>query len=157
MSISDDNITDFQANVATHVNDLYETLSREGCLPFIVTKRQMYECIMQFKGDAAPGYDNIVGEHLKYGLCDELLSHMCSAFADITKYNIVPHNFTVGVIIPILKKSTLDPSVPDRYTPLTMSSIFSKLYECITFPRFNCANTQFGFVKKKEAVNRMQW
>ena len=41
-------------------------------------------------------------------------------------YNCIPNVFSTGVIIPILKKPTLDPSVPSNYRPI--STVFSGSY-----------------------------
>ena len=52
---------------------------------------------------------------------------------------------TVGVITPILKKPTLDPTLHSNYRPLTMSSVISKLYEELTLPVYEANDSQFGF------------
>ena len=89
----------------------------------------------------------LLGEHLRYGLCTELLDHLSNALTVICKFNIVPHNFTTGILIPILKKTTLNPTLPENYRPLTLSTTFSKLFETISAVTFTPADTQFGFVE----------
>ena len=46
----------------------------------------------------------------------------------------VPKLFTTGVIIPVIKKSTLDPSVVKNYRPITISSIHTKAIESFIIP-----------------------
>ena len=43
----------------------------------------------------------------------------------------VPKLFTTGLIVPILKKSTLNPNVAQNYRPITLSSIHSKMVEAL--------------------------
>jgi hypothetical protein len=57
----------------------------------------------------------------------------------------VPAVFTTGVIIPILKKSTLNPNISKHYRPVTLSSIHTKIVECLLIPSYDVCNTQFGF------------
>ena len=61
-------------------------------------------------------------------------------------YNCIPNVFSTGVIIPILKKPTLDSSVLSNCRPITISAVFSKLFEIIIVPDYVplCSN-QFGF------------
>ena len=62
-------------------------------------------------------------------------------------YNYVPTCFSTGVIIPILKKATLDPNIPKNYRPITLSSIYSKLFEAVVMPDVDLNSNQFGFRK----------
>ena len=50
------------------------------------------------------------------------------------------------MIVPVLKKPTLDPGNPEKYRPITMSSVFDKLFELLILPTDTplCFN-QFGF------------
>ena len=49
-------------------------------------------------------------------------------------------------MVPVLKKPTLDPGDPGNYRPITMSSVYAKLFELLTLPKDAplCSN-QFGF------------
>ena len=58
-------------------------------------------------------------------------------------------SFTKGLLIPLLKKSTLDPSVPKHYRPLTLSCTFSKILELYILDvsgQHEFSDLQFGFV-----------
>ena len=59
--------------------------------------------------------------------------------------SIVPNSFSLGVIVPILKKPTLNPNSPDNYRPITLSSTLSKVLEVIMMPADAVSKTQFGF------------
>ena len=37
----------------------------------------------------------------------------------VFEYGIVPNDFCVALLVPILKKNTLDPNVPKNYRPIT--------------------------------------
>ncbi len=48
-------------------------------------------------------------------------------------------------MIPVLKKPTLNPTEPGNYRPIIVSSIFSKLFELLIFPKeVSLCNNQFG-------------
>ena len=49
--------------------------------------------------------------------------------------HVFPSSFYNGVIIPILKKPTLDPNRPENYRPITLSSVHSKVIESIKYQR----------------------
>ena len=65
----------------------------------------------------------------------------------IVSRSCVPACFHTGIIIPILKKPTLDPSKPENYRPITLSSTYSKFVESIIIPDINAElnDYQFGF------------
>ena len=63
----------------------------------------------------------------------------------ILSLGIVPNSFSLGVIVPILKKPTLNPNSPDNYRPITLSSTLSKVLEVIMTPADTVSKTQFGF------------
>ena len=49
-------------------------------------------------------------------------------------------------MIPVLKKPTLNPTIPTNYRPIIVSSVFSKLFELLIYPHeVPLGNTQFGF------------
>jgi len=64
------------------------------------------------------------------------------------RFGVVPSSFGKGLLIPILKKPTLDPSVPKNYRPVTISSTLSKILELYMLDIVNCeySELQFGFV-----------
>ena len=65
------------------------------------------------------------------------------------KYDIVPISSTKGVLVPLLKKTTMDPSVPNNYRPVTVSSTLSKLLEVYVLEvcgHHDFKYLQFGFI-----------
>ena len=61
-------------------------------------------------------------------------------------YNHVPSIFATGLIVPVLKKPTLDPGIPANYRPLTKSSTLAKFLELLILPKdVVLCNNQFGF------------
>ena len=50
-------------------------------------------------------------------------------FTICIKYGIVPTSFSHGLLIPILKKTTLDPTIAKNYRPITISNTLSKILE----------------------------
>ena len=65
------------------------------------------------------------------------------------KFGIVPKSFSSGLLVPLLKKPTLDPSVPKNYRPVTISCTFSKILEFYTLDAsagHQFSDLQFGFV-----------
>ena len=77
-----------------------------------------------------------------------VLHHLCIMFTLCIRFGVVPSSFGKGLLIPILKKPTLDPSVPKNYRPVTISSTLSKILELYMLDIVNCEDSelQFGFV-----------
>ena len=66
------------------------------------------------------------------------------------QFGVVPTNFTKGILIPLFKKPSLDPTLCKNYRPIIVSTAFSKLAElCILDECNECtfSDLQFGFVK----------
>ena len=59
----------------------------------------------------------------------------------------VPSVFVTGIIIPILKKSTLDPNIVNNLRPITLGSIHDKLIEFLILPADMAHPNQFGLRK----------
>ena len=85
--------------------------------------------IKLLKPGCTPGIDGITTEHLSNGLKTSLPLYLSALFSVCLKYGIVPNDFCVGPLVPILKKNTLDPNVPKNYRPITISVIMSKTLE----------------------------
>ena len=56
-----------------------------------------------------------------------------------------PILFTTGLIVPILKKSTLNPNFAQNYRQITLSCIHTKMVEALILPDTDLFYTQFGF------------
>ena len=62
---------------------------------------------------------------------------------------IIPEIFKNGIILPVLKKPTLDPNLPANFRPITLSSVHTKLMEYVLIPSDNASECQFGFRKSR--------
>ena len=66
----------------------------------------------------SPGLDGITAEHLIYGKSSLLFSLLASLYTVILSRAYVPTLCTTGLIVPILKKSTLNPNIAQNYQPI---------------------------------------
>lgn len=57
----------------------------------------------------------------------------------------MPSTLTIGLIVPVIKKPSLDPNSPSSYRPITLSSTHAKLVELIMLPKDSASPSQFGF------------
>ena len=117
---------------------------------FVFSEQMMKKYISALKPGCSPGTDGITSEHIKYANCNPLILHLCNVFTVCFKYGIVPSSFTNGLLVPILKKATLDPSVARNYRLVILSNILSKIIELYIVEvasnfRFN--DFQFGFIE----------
>jgi len=106
------------------------------------------QSVKLLKLNKAAGHDGIVSEHIIHGH-PALLVHFKLLFNMILKTGYVPNDFGKGVVIPIIKDKTGNPSVVDNYRPITLSPVISKVFEhCLitVFSTFiSSSNLQFGF------------
>jgi len=90
-----------------------------------------------------------MAEHLKHALNSTIIRHVSVMSSLCLKYGIVPNALSQGLLIPLLKKPTLDSTLPQHYRPVTVSCTLSKLLELYIldvsgYHEFN--DLQFGFV-----------
>jgi hypothetical protein len=105
--------------------------------------------IKKLNSGSAPGIDGIMAEHLKYALNSRIVNHISVMLSICFKYGIVPVSFSQGLLVPLLKKPTLDPTLPQHYRPVTVSSTLSKILELYILDVSDChefSDLQFGFV-----------
>ena len=79
-----------------------------------------------------------------------ILLHLCNLLSYCFKLCAVPYSFTDGILVPILKKSSFDPSLLKNYRPIIVSTILSKLAEMYILEEcngFSYSDYQFGFVR----------
>ena len=107
--------------------------------------------IHKMKLGSAHGIDVVSSEHIKYASnCTQFIHQLSILFTICLKFGIVPDSFTKGLIIPILKKPTCNPSIPNNYRPVVISTSFSKLMEMFILEECNFHDfhdSQFGFVQ----------
>ena len=69
----------------------------------------------------------------------------------------MPKIFTTGVIIPVVKKSTLDPNVVKYYRPITISSVHTKAIESFIVPFAEISDNQFGSRESRGTAFACNW
>ena len=69
---------------------------------------------------------------------------LASLYTIILSRACVPTSFYTGLIVPILKKSTLNPNIAKNYRPITLSSIHTKMVEALILPGTDLFDTRFG-------------
>ena len=105
--------------------------------------------IAKLNSCCSAGLDGITAEHLKYANNSILLLHLSILLSICVAFGIVPNQFCDGLLIPILKKTNIDPTQPRNYHTITVSSVLSKLLElhflkkCDQYKFNSC---QYGFI-----------
>ena len=112
-----------------------------------INKETITSIILNLKKSPTAGCDGITASHLFYALSEPLVEVLCDTYSAIITTSTVPSIFETGIIIPILKKPTLDPNTPSNYRPITISSVHSKIVEMTLIPDDTADETQFGFRK----------
>lgn len=148
MSEDSSDCTEYQRDVSKVVDDKARELD-SICFDVKITPPQVHKTIEALNTGVSAGYDGVTAEHLRYGLSNELCTILADVFSLMLSYSIVPTAFTIGIIIPILKKSTLDPNNEANYRPITISSVYSKIAELLIYPTDPVYETQFGFQEGK--------
>ena len=112
-----------------------------------ISEFQIKKYIKKLKGNTAAGYDGIMADHLKYALESKLPLLLSNMFTVCVNHGIIPDMFNNGLSVPLLKKPTLDPSVPGNYRPITISVVISKLLELYILDQcdLKVSEAQFGF------------
>jgi len=99
----------------------------------------------------APGVDAVEAEHLlsAHPLVVVLL---CALFNILLTHGTVPHLFSCGVIVPVVRDRNGDATSIKNYRGITISPCISKLFEMCILHKFEHLFTvsplQFGFQKK---------
>ena len=106
--------------------------------------------VSQLKRGKAAGEDNISCEHLQFSH-PIVLSLITRLFNLMLKFGYVPDAFGRGIVIPIPKGDKRVNNCVEDYRGITLSSIFSKVFEhCILWTckdYFTSSDRQFGFKK----------
>ena len=111
-----------------------------------VRTEQVNQFILHLKRGKAPGMDGISHEHIIFGNSEVLRSLLASLYSSILSTGYVPKLFTTGVIIPVKKKSTLNPNDVSSYRPITIRCVHTnKAIESFIIPCSHISDNQFGF------------
>ena len=82
------------------------------------------------------GPNDVQAEHLRFG-GPTLLSWLTTVFNSILATGIVPAFFAYDHVVPLLKSSDNDPSVPSNYRGITLTSVISKILSICFFHVFS--------------------
>jgi hypothetical protein len=135
-----------QEAIKINVLDTYRAVSMQN-IDYNICPDKIHESISSLKRNSSPGLDGVSSEYFILGNSTQLCHCLSSLYSEMLRSNCVPSCFKTGLIIPILKKNTLDPNKPEHYRPITLSSIFSKLFESYMLPTDVYNDNQFGFRK----------
>ena len=134
------------------VQKLIECNTEQNSHEFVFTEFLMKKYMSKIKLGCSSGTDGITGEHVRYAVNSNIVLHLCQLFTVCFKSGIVPTKFKNGILIPILKKPTLDPTIPKHYRPVIVSNTLSKVIEMFVVDECSesCFNDfQFGFIKNR--------
>ena len=135
-----------QCSIAHQVERRAQQL-RGHLQPSRVTVEEVAQRVARLKTGCAPGIDAITAEHLRHGNSTFLCRILADMLSCCLSWGIVPTCFTLGLIVPILKKPTSNPNDVNSYRPVTLSSVYSKLLEGLMLPPDTVNDSQFGFRK----------
>jgi hypothetical protein len=141
-----DNLTQEQIIIKQTVLNKSAQLIKLTChTPF--SENDVNNAIKRLKRNVAPGIDCLMAEHFIHANCLELRTHLVTLYNYMLTASAIPSYISLGIIVPILKKTTLNPNIPNNYRPITLGSIHCKLLEFLLMPD-DCAHiNQFGFRK----------
>ena len=137
-----DPLTPAQQEIADKVSSLYKC--HKNSYQY-VTPERVNDIIDSLKRNCSPGNDGITGEHLKYGKSDSLCYHLSALYSAILSWSLVPCTSTMGLIVPVMKKQSLELNNACNYCPITMSSTQAKIIELLIIPMDNVSNSRFGY------------
>ena len=136
-------------NAEDRVETKYNQL-KDVMMTYVYTEERVVSHIKRLKNECAAGCDGIQSEHLKYCINSAIPSHLSNVFTLCAKFGLVPKTVTMGILVPILKKTNIDPTVAKNYRPIIVSTVFSKIIEMNILEESNTGcfnNMQFGFVE----------
>ena len=79
---------------------------------FTLTEKMLVKYISKLNMGCAAGIDGITAEHLKYASGTKVLKSICNMLTICVRFGIVPVSFAEGLLVPLLKKPNIDPSLP---------------------------------------------
>ncbi len=103
-------ISDVIKNAEREVQIKFDSLQCTTCNDKVMSTTMVTTYIKKLNSGSAPGIDGIMAEHLKYALNSRIVNHISVMLSICFKYGIVPASFSQGLLVPLLKKPTLDPT-----------------------------------------------
>ena len=103
----------------------------------LITAEDVARLIPELNRNASPGADGVTAEHLIYGSSPVLLQVIASLLTACLAEMRVPASFAISTVVPLIKKSGMDPDCADNYRPISLVSTVSKLLEMILLNEIN--------------------
>ena len=135
-----------QISIRNEVLSFYRSF-KDNVLECDLLGSTIRENIGKLKHKCAPGVDGVTTEHMLFALSDTFCTELASVYSHMFKYNAVPDVLQIGIIVPILKKSTLPSNDYNNFRPITLSTVHAKLVELIILPMVNLdiGGNQYGY------------
>ena len=116
-----------------------------------LTSQLINDATNKLKKDKSPGRDNITGEHIQYSQPKLSVMRMLM-FNLMIQHGYVPEAFMDTLILPIVKDTKEDLGDSDKYRPIALTSVISKVFELVILERCRSLQDtsphQFGFKAK---------
>ena len=135
--------------------DTYHSEHRyDSIQPLLLSWSDMLDVLSNLKtGKSSASF--VKAEHILYG-SPKLAFHLHLLFNGMIIHSYVPTDFLNGVITPLIKDTEGDHTDPSNYRPLTLSVVFSTLFEHALLLKIghllNTDSVQFGY-KRRHSVS----
>jgi len=117
------------------------------CVPFIDVSL-ILDKVCTLKPRKSGGHDSIQNENIIHAR-PNLAVHLCLLFNALLQHSFVPDDFRSGIIKPLLKNKHGDHTKVDMYRGITLTPVFSKLFESVLTSLYSSFlysdHLQFGF------------
>ena len=123
-------------NAVKEYTGLLLTTPSSSIAPDLIDICEIEDAVRQLSLNKTPDSDDLVSEHIIYSH-PSILTHLKCLFMIIQKHGYVPNSFTSGLIIPIIKDKRGDQTSMSNYRPITISSVFSKIFEYFLLNKFS--------------------
>ena len=125
--------SDMIKNAKISVNNYYSNIKDNVYYNVKMTK----ENLLKYNLGCAAGIDGVTAEHLKYAKSSRVIDALCSMLTVCVQFGVVADSFAQGLLIPLLKKPNVDPTLPQNYRPIVISTTFSKILEILILETCN--------------------
>lgn len=144
------NVNQYISSCSDEVADKYHYISDRTYRNVFISQERIKTYISKLKCGCSHGVDGILAEHIKWASgSDHFISRLCEIFTICIQHGVVPDSFRRGILVPLLKKPTCDPTIAKNYRPVIISTTLSKLLEMYVLEEsgsHSFEDTQFGFV-----------
>ena len=121
----------------------------ESCL---LDKYEVLAAVLHLAKQKAPGIEKLCAEHLIY-TSNSVAQPLCEFFNACFVRGCVPDSFTTSIIVPVEKDKVSGASTFDNFRPISLVTIFSKVFESCMAQRLNLDRyfdpMQYGFSQNR--------